>query len=121
MPELPEVHTTATILNSLICNKKIVGVWTDYKSPHYTGKENIKDPLYFKKFKKEIVDKKIVRVWRRAKNVLIELEDNKTILIHMKMMPWYYKMHHQGEMKIIIQQNMENALYEINNIKTITS
>jgi formamidopyrimidine-DNA glycosylase len=85
MPELPEVHTTATILHTLICNKKIVDVWSDYKSDHYLGKESIKDPSYFKKFKKEIIGKKIIKVWRRAKNVLIDIETNKTILIHMKM------------------------------------
>jgi formamidopyrimidine-DNA glycosylase len=85
MPELPEVHTTATILNSLIRGKKIIDVWTDYDSPFYKGKENIKDTAYFKKFRKEVSGKKIVRVWRRAKNVLMDIEGDRTILIHMKM------------------------------------
>lgn len=85
MPELPEVHTTATILNELISGKKITDVWTDYNSPHYKGKENIKDPAYFALFKKAITGKKIIRVWRRAKNVLIDIEGSQTILIHMKM------------------------------------
>lgn len=85
MPELPEVHTTATILNSLTKGRKVIDVWTDYKSPHYSGKENIKDPQYFSKFKKEVVNKKIKKVWRRAKNVLIDIDGYSTILIHMKM------------------------------------
>lgn len=85
MPELPEVHTTATILNTLIRGKKIVDAWSDYDSPFYAGKKNIKDPAYFKKFRKEIGGKKIIRVWRRAKNVLIDIEGDSTILIHMKM------------------------------------
>ena len=85
MPELPEVHTTATILNTLITSKTICDVWTDYESPHFARKENIKNPSYFLKFKKSILNKKIVKVWRRAKYVLIELEDNSTIVIHMKM------------------------------------
>ncbi len=85
MPELPEVHTTATILNKLIRNKKICDVWTDYNSPYYAGKENIKNPIYFKKFKSKILGKKIIKVWRRAKNVLIDLEGNSSILVHMKM------------------------------------
>jgi formamidopyrimidine-DNA glycosylase len=85
MPELPEVHTTATILNKLIKGKRIVSVWSDYNSPYYLGKDNIKDPKYFRYFKKEVSDKKIIKVWRRAKNVLIDIEGNKTILVHMKM------------------------------------
>ncbi len=85
MPELPEVHTTATILNKLVRGRKIVSVWTDLNSPYYHGKDNIKDPRYFKRFEREISGKKIVRVWRRAKNVLVDIEGDKTILIHMKM------------------------------------
>jgi formamidopyrimidine-DNA glycosylase len=85
MPELPEVHTTATILNTLVKKKIITAVWTDYNSPHYSKKENIKDPEYFKLFKKEVVGKKILKVWRRAKNVLIDIGGYSTILIHMKM------------------------------------
>jgi formamidopyrimidine-DNA glycosylase len=85
MPELPEVETTAKILNNLVKGQKILAVWTDYDSPYFYGKNNIKDPKYFKKFSKEILGKKILKVWRRAKNVLIDIEDDKTILIHMKM------------------------------------
>lgn len=85
MPELPEVHTTATMLNKLVKNKVISDVWTDYDSPYYAGKDNIKNPIYFKKFNKEISGKRILKVWRRAKNVLIDIEGGKTILVHMKM------------------------------------
>ncbi len=60
-------------------------MWTNYDSSYWAGKDNIKNPSYFKKFKKEIVDKKILKVWRRAKNVLIDIEGDSTILIHMKM------------------------------------
>lgn len=83
MPELPEVHTTATELNSLIKGKTITNVWTEYKSSYY--KNQIKDPAYFKKFKKIITGSKIVSVERRAKNILINLDNKETILIHMKM------------------------------------
>lgn len=85
MPELPEVHTTATILNKLSKGRTIKSVWTDYDSPYYYGKNNIKDPKYFLKFTQEIKNKKIIKVWRRAKNVLINIEGDQTILIHMKM------------------------------------
>lgn len=85
MPELPEVHTTTTILNKLVKRQTIQKVWTDFNSPYYRGKENIKDPTYFKKFSREVSSKKIVKIWRRAKNILIDLENGSTILIHMKM------------------------------------
>lgn len=85
MPELPEVETTAKMLNDLVKNQTIVSVWTDYNSPYFYGKKNIKDPKYFAKFKKEVSNHKILKVWRRAKNVLIDISGDKTILIHMKM------------------------------------
>jgi len=91
MPELPEVHTTVTGLSRTIVGHKIIDVWTDYNSSYFKGSDTIKDPAYFKYFKKEILGKKIISVSRRAKNVLIHLESSKkteigdTILIHMKM------------------------------------
>lgn len=83
MPELPEVHTTATDLDALINGKKIIGVWTSYKSTYYQNQ--IKNPVYFRKFKKTICETNILNVKRRAKNVLINLDNGHTILIHMKM------------------------------------
>ena len=85
MPELPEVHTTATMLHKLILHKTIVGVWSNYESNNYIGKENIKNNVYFKKFKKEILNTKIKKLWRRAKYIVLELENNIVIVIHMKM------------------------------------
>ncbi len=85
MPELPEVQTTASGLHNVLPGLAIVDIWNEYKSPYFKGKDNIKDPAYFKYFKKEVLGKKVLNVNRRAKNVLINLEDNKTILVHMKM------------------------------------
>jgi len=85
MPELPEVQTTVDGLNQHICGLIIRDVWTNYNSPYHHGKDTIKDPAYFGLFKKEILGKKVFSISRRAKNVLIHLSDNKTILIHMKM------------------------------------
>lgn len=85
MPELPEVHTTATELNRLLKDKSIINVWTSYKSNYPSYKNQIKNSNYFKKFKKEVVGSKIISVERRAKNILINLDNAKTILIHMKM------------------------------------
>lgn len=85
MPELPEVQTTVTILNKIICNKTIVNVWNGYNAIKYKDKQNIKNKTYFIFFKKQIIGRKITSVSRRAKHILIELDDQQTILVHMKM------------------------------------
>ena len=85
MPELPEVTTTAKKLNERLPGLEIVSVWTNYNSKYCYGKENIKDPKYFLNFKKEVVGKKIKSSDRIGKNVLLNIEGPKTILIHMKM------------------------------------
>ncbi|MFA6227412.1 MAG: bifunctional DNA-formamidopyrimidine glycosylase/DNA-(apurinic or apyrimidinic site) lyase [Candidatus Paceibacterota bacterium] len=85
MPELPEVETTARMLNERVKGLVISDIWTDYDSKFHRGKDNIKDKKYFAYFKKELVGRKILGVRRRAKNVLIDVSGNKTILTHMKM------------------------------------
>ncbi|MFZ3020466.1 MAG: bifunctional DNA-formamidopyrimidine glycosylase/DNA-(apurinic or apyrimidinic site) lyase [Minisyncoccia bacterium] len=91
MPELPEVQTTVDGLNKTVKGKKILDVWTSYNSSFHAGKDNIKNPAYFKKFKKEIIGATIKKSVRVGKNVLIELSPStgsgraKTVLIHMKM------------------------------------
>jgi formamidopyrimidine-DNA glycosylase len=85
MPELPEVETTAKMLDKRVKGLVISSVWTDYDSAFHKGKGNIKDKKYFAYFKKELEGKKILGVRRRAKNVLIDVSGNKTILTHMKM------------------------------------
>ena len=85
MPELPEVQTVVNGLNKKIKNLLIMDVWSDYNSTYYLGKNNIKDISFFKKFKKNILNKKIIKAERRAKNILIHLSNKKTIIIHLKM------------------------------------
>lgn len=85
MPELPEVHTTTSMLNGLISGLCIKDVWTDYGSAYYHKKKNIKDKRYFLDFKKNTVGRKILEVSRRGKNVVIHLDNETVIAIHMKM------------------------------------
>ena len=85
MPELPEVQTTVNGLNKTVKGLKIIGVWTSYNSPYFKNKEEIKNPRFFRKFKKLVVGKKILKAERRAKNILIHLSGGYTILAHMKM------------------------------------
>ena len=85
MPELPEVQTTVNGIKKYAKGFVIRDAWTDYNSSFHAGKDNIKNPKYFKKFKKAVVGKKITGAERSGKNVLINLSSDKTILVHMKM------------------------------------
>ena len=85
MPELPEVQTTVNGINATVKGRTITDVWTEYNSPLKMHKGSIKEPLFFKQFKKKVVGEKILRAERRAKNILIHLTGNHTILTHMKM------------------------------------
>ncbi len=78
MPELPEVQTTVDGLQSKVLNRAFVDVWCDWE-------KMVKIPSGFAVFKKELKGKKIVKVWRRAKNVIFELSGGYSLLIHMKM------------------------------------
>jgi formamidopyrimidine-DNA glycosylase len=94
MPELPEVQTTINGLNRAVRGLKITGVWTDYNSAFHKGKDSIKDPAYFRYFKKNVTGAKIVSADRVAKNILINIKKTTggkggaqkfAILVHMKM------------------------------------
>jgi formamidopyrimidine-DNA glycosylase len=82
---LPEVETTVNGLNRTVRGRVIKSVSTTYGGAYHLGKDNIKDPKFFKKFKKLVEGEKILKAERRAKNVLIHLGNNHTILAHMKM------------------------------------
>ena len=98
MPELPEAETTVRGLEKEILGLKILDVWTDLNTKDKRKNDTVANPKYFFMFQKEIKNRKILSVERRAKNVLIHLSPTpsafshspsgrgrKTILIHMKM------------------------------------
>ncbi|MEK7641969.1 MAG: bifunctional DNA-formamidopyrimidine glycosylase/DNA-(apurinic or apyrimidinic site) lyase [Patescibacteria group bacterium] len=85
MPELPEVQTTVNGLQEHVVGLRITDVWSDYNSPHFKGSATIKDPLYFARIKKRIIDTTIISASRRAKNILIGLSNGCTLLVHLKM------------------------------------
>jgi len=78
MPELPEVETTVRELNKKILSWRFADVWSDSKA-------QIKKPVSFEQFKKELLGKKIKKIERRGKYILFELSGNKTLLIHQKL------------------------------------
>lgn len=85
MPELPEVETTTSGLRKTIVGLTIKDVWTDLSTKDKRQSGAIANPEYFKVFRKEILNKKVLSVERRAKNILINLSKNRTILVHLKM------------------------------------
>jgi formamidopyrimidine-DNA glycosylase len=78
MPELPEVQTTVNGLNSKVLGGTFIDVWSDWK-------KIVKKPKDFEQFKKEIKNKKIKKIWRRAKNIIFDLSDGYSLLVHQKM------------------------------------
>ena len=85
MPELPEVHTTVTGLQTVLPGLSITDVWSDMWSTSKLAKNTLKDRSYFSYFKKYTFNQKVLHVARRAKHILINLENGFTIIIHMKM------------------------------------
>lgn len=108
MPELPEVTTTVNGLQKVLPGLVFVDVWTDLPPSLKTWRASskkrkmfthtLKDPTFFKYFKKKIIGQKVIKVERRAKNILIHLAPTPsasghspsgrgryTILIHLKM------------------------------------
>jgi len=77
MPELPEVETVVRDLKRRIQGRKIIAVWFDtpklIKLP--------KPPA----FERAVVGRRLVGFRRRGKNVLIDLDDGRVLLIHQKL------------------------------------
>lgn len=86
MPELPEVTTTVLGLKNILPGLSIKNVWTDYYiGTKHKQKDTLKNKNYFEKFKKEIIGLKFRDAERKGKYILMHLNKNKTILVHMKM------------------------------------
>lgn len=86
MPELPEVQTTVDGINLLCQGATITSVWTDMFSASPIFKDSIKNKDYFTKvFKPTVEGRTIVSASRRAKYIILHLDQDVTVLIHMKM------------------------------------
>ena len=77
MPELPEVETTVRDLHKKLIDLKFKDVWTDWP-------KTFKKAGGFDNFKKTIKNKKILNIRRRAKFIVIDIEDAYSIFIHQK-------------------------------------
>ncbi|MEA3273291.1 MAG: bifunctional DNA-formamidopyrimidine glycosylase/DNA-(apurinic or apyrimidinic site) lyase [Patescibacteria group bacterium] len=77
MPELPEVETIKRGLNRKAKGKKIKKLWTDHAK--------MVKGLSFSQLEREIKNTRIVKISRRAKNLLLELSNGNSLWIHLKM------------------------------------
>ena len=78
MPELPEVETIIRDLNKKVLHRTFIDVWTDFP-------KTVRKPENFEQFKKKIKGKKIQKIWRRGKNIIFNLSENCSMLIHQKL------------------------------------
>jgi formamidopyrimidine-DNA glycosylase len=88
MPELPEVTITVNGLQKVLPKLVFIDVWTDLAKKNQIIKQfqnTIKNEKFFDNFKKRVIGAKIINVERRAKNILINISGEHTILIHLKM------------------------------------
>ncbi len=72
MPELPEVETITRQLNSKITNLVIADV-------------EVRKAKLFRGEKEDMIGAKVIKVWRRAKMVIIDLDNDLHLLFHLKM------------------------------------
>lgn len=73
MPELPEVQTIVNDLQA-IAGDTITGFWTNFEKA-----------IKSKDLKKNLVGQKISSIKRIGKNIVIELSNNKFLVLHLKM------------------------------------
>ncbi len=76
MPELPEVETVRIGLSRLLPGKQIVRVWHDWPKGFPNAEQDVQTFL---------VGARVTDVRRRAKVLLIDLDTNYTLVIHLKM------------------------------------
>ncbi|MDA7705095.1 bifunctional DNA-formamidopyrimidine glycosylase/DNA-(apurinic or apyrimidinic site) lyase [Rickettsiales bacterium] len=106
MPELPEVETVCRGLQDNIINKKIINTQISDK--------NLRFP-YPKNFTTDLNNSKIINISRRARYILIELDNGRVLLIHLGMtgkLNFYnnYDNNHQKHDHIIIKFSDNSSL-----------
>ncbi|EKE25187.1 MAG: hypothetical protein ACD_5C00257G0002 [uncultured bacterium] len=73
MPELPEVQTIVNDLQ-ILTGDRFTGFWTNFEKA-----------IKSKKLKKELVGQKIKSIKRMGKNIVFELDNEKFLILHLKM------------------------------------
>ena len=94
MPELPEVETTIRYLKSKVKGKKIISI--------SKSKKKLRKNLNFKDLK-QISQKKIISVERFAKYIIIGLENENYVIIHLGM---------SGRLKFYLNENYKKEKHD---------
>lgn len=86
MPELPEVESIRIGLEKSLLNKAILNVEIRNEKI-VSSNSNIRTPNKHKtsEFKNSLINRKIISIKRRAKNIIVTLDNESIILIHLKM------------------------------------
>ncbi len=102
MPELPEVETVARGLRRLIIGKRIKGAATDTPKSFPNSAADVRAFL---------VQATVTAVRRRAKVLLIDLDNEYSLVIHLKM---------TGQL-VFVAKNMANGYWNMEDSKTLNS
>ena len=76
MPELPEVETVKAGLQPALEGRRFVAV--------ETRRKDLRIP-FPKDFAKRLIGRKVIKLWRRAKYVMADLDSGETLVIHLGM------------------------------------
>lgn len=86
MPELPEVESLVRSLRNFIIDRKILNITVNKpKIVSGHGTKRIESIVKLTEFVTSTKGQKIISVNRRAKNIIIQFENNSLILVHLKM------------------------------------
>lgn len=77
MPELPEVELVTKSLDKLVRGQKIIAA--------ELLRERLAPKTSPAEFAEKLKDTRIKRVWRRGKHILLELDNGKTLIVHLRM------------------------------------
>ena len=77
MPELPEVELVTKSLDELVRGRKIIAA--------ELLRERLAPESPTKEFARQLKDAVIKKVWRRGKHILFELDNNRTLIVHLRM------------------------------------
>lgn len=81
MPELPEVETVVRGLREILIGRTITKVETHAPASSITIGKSFRS----KSFEKLLVDRRVINIRRRGKNILMHLSGDLTLWIHLKM------------------------------------
>lgn len=96
MPELPEVQILVNQLEPRLARTRIQAI-------------EIRDPKI--KLKRDVVGHRILRIWRRGKNIIFDLSGGLHLLVHLRMTGWF-EFAEPKRYRVAIQTGKGTAYFE---------